>query len=666
MALRFRTRLTLTISFLVFLTVAALTLAAVGVFGWNMWQMGYDRGEALNRVAHSNIEYGVSMPDRVLKQLDRQMIVQALLTSELVRLAEQGEEATPADIEAALDGVIDRSRDATGEPLVNEFRVTDKMGRSYIEARESEGAFAPEEVAAADSEFMKLLEPGAKPMILEVAPANPDAEAMRYAGVAGANGEHIVQVGASSDLVDSIRDQFAVQNVIDRLMLPEYFTQIAVIDPKGKVIAALDSEGNTGPSVVSAATARRALNYLEQGDHDRPRFISVSPGSILEHGLSAQRLGVLTPLTVVEGEPPVALYVEHRVGEALALLVDKAMLIVIIGGGMFFLGLIVAVLLSRSLAKPIVALSKGAQEFGKGNLNYRLYLKRKDEFQGLAQAFNTMAISLQEYMHELEQETSRRERLESEFRIASEMQQALLPENPPQVEGLELIGWSQPSKEVGGDFYDFFEMGNGCVGVALGDATGKGISAALLITQCSGILRTLAAEVDGPGELLYRTNNAFHKRIGQTHRFVTLFLMCINPANRTLKFASAGHPSPILVNAQTMETRWLSKDGSSYPLGIVPNATFEETDISLELEDTVIVFSDGLTDAQNPDKELYGDDRVETIVRRLGDKPVDTLMKALRTDAERHMNGKEPVDDMTLVGVRVHAVKSVPPLPAEV
>src|SRR5262249_5668984 len=159
------------------------------------------------------------------------------------------------------------------------------------------------------------------------------------------------------------------------------------------------------------------------------------------------------------------------------------------------------------------------------------------EFSDLAQSFNTMAISIQEYVHELRQETSRRERLESEFRIAADLQQTLLPEAPPMIEGIELTGWSQASKDVGGGFYDYFELPNGKIGIVLGDATGKGLGAALLSTQCSSILRTLAGQNLPPAELLAQTNNEFFKRIGSTHRFVTLFLLVLDPETGMATYA---------------------------------------------------------------------------------------------------------------------------------
>jgi sigma-B regulation protein RsbU (phosphoserine phosphatase) len=359
-------------------------------------------------------------------------------------------------------------------------------------------------------------------------------------------------------------------------------------------------------------------------------------------------VGVVTALYYEPTEELFALYVEHDTSGQLTYMLDRLGALVVVGAIMFMLAVITSIFLSRGLSKPLIELARGAREFGAGNLNYRLRMSRKDEFNDLAQSFNTMAISIQEYVHELSQESARRERLESEFRIAAELQQTLLPETPPQVEGVQLAGWSQASKEVGGDFYDYFETPDGKVVIVLGDATGKGLSAALLSTQCASILRTLASESLPPPVLLSKTNAEFYKRIGATHRFVTLFLLVVDPRAGTATYSSAGHPPALLVHARAAGTKWLECE-AGYPLGIVPEADFGSGTVVLQPGDTIVVYSDGLTDAQNPADEMFGDARLEQAVLNSGDRTTAEVLDDLRTGTSRHMGGKEPIDDMTVV-----------------
>ena len=308
----------------------------------------------------------------------------------------------------------------------------------------------------------------------------------------------------------------------------------------------------------------------------------------------------------------------------------------------------ISIIISRGLTKPLSELSRGARQFGEGNLNYRINLRGNDEFGDLGQSFNIMAISLQEHMLELQRETSEREKLESEYRVAFEMQQALLPEHPPEVPGLDLAGWSQPSKEVCGDFYDFLDMGEGKIGIALGDATGKGVPAALLTTQCSSVLRTIANKIHEPDQLLFHTNNEFYKRASITHRFVTLFLLVIDMNKGKAYYATAGHPAPLVVNSQSGDSKWLG-DSVGFPLGIVHQSTFSVCEYTLNPGDTIVVFSDGLTDARNHQDELYNDENIEQGVKGYATACSSEVLSGIRKDVDSYMNGKEATDDMTIV-----------------
>ena len=645
MALRYGTRLGLTISILLFATVAAMTLAVAGLLAYNLNQQYFTTGSLLHQLANQNIEYGVTLPDRVMERIDATLLVEALLTAELVALAEEEGASTPEEIRAALNRVIDRSTELYGMPLINEFKITDETGRAYISTSDQAFNFTdPSAAESGEGKFTALLEPGAKPMLEDIPARSGDGESYRYVGVGGVDKPRIVQVGVEEDLLQTAVSDFQVQDSLERFMLREQFNRIAIIGADGNVLAAAAPEGNHAR--VSDAIIRAARNYLRNGEQG-PYFMGVA-----KEGARVGDLGVITRLNVAAEGGPYALFVEHRVRENVASLIRSVGVVLLVGLLMVLLGVLVALVLARGLSRPIVELTRGVQEFAKGNLNYRLYFKRNDEFKKLSQSFNAMAISLQEHMHELEQATAQRERLESEVRIASDMQRALLPESAPRVKGLEVLGWSRPSREVGGDFYDYIDLDADHLGIALGDATGKGISAALLITQCSGMLRSVAHEVTEPEEILRRTNVVFHKRAVQSRRFVTLCFLSLDAARGTMKYASAGHPAPLLVNGRTGRVQWLSEVEPGFPLGIMPDAKYEQAEHKLDPADTVLVFSDGLTDAQNPQDELYGEDRIEALVRRLATRPLDVLLHELREDVERHMQGREPFDDLTMVGIR--------------
>ncbi len=641
MALHFRTRLNLTIASLVFLVVTGMTMVVLAIFAFDIQQQNWRKGTLLTQLTTRNIEYGLSLPDQVQAHVRNQMLAQAYLAAEFVALAERPEVSSPEDISLALQRVIDRLAEHGGGALVTDFTVTDSEGRPYIAA--SASTDPARNVPQLPEKLLPLLSPGARPVSQM---AMGGGEEATYVGVPGVDKPRIVQVSADPDAVDRMVSLFSVQQLTERFMIPEEYWGIAIVDSAGNIVAEAGELNLSSLAPLREKVLQLCADFLRQ-----PPEAGVAFEYIGRQGGLGWDVGVVTGLLSPSGQVTHALFIMHNASSQLTYILDRLGVLVTVGFALFMASLVVSIFLSRGLSKPLIELAKGAREFGAGNFNHRVRMKRKDEFNDLAQSINTMAISIQEYVHELEQETARRERLESEFRIAAELQRTLLPEVPPVVEGLQLIGWSQASKDVGGDFYDFIEMGDGRLAVVLGDATGKGLSAALLSTECWSVLRTLADHTGSPSDLLYRTNNEFFKRIGATHRFVTLFLMFIDMRNGTATYASAGHPPPLLVNPGVEGGRWLESE-AGYPLGIVNGATFSETEIRFQARDTIVIYSDGLTDAHNTANELYGEDRIANTVQAASAGPGEELLQDLREDAEKHMDGKDPIDDMTIVVVR--------------
>lgn len=637
MALRFRMRLSLTISYLVFLTVAAMTIVLVGLLATNLVSQYEDTSRVLADLSGRNIEFGIAIPKTVVRHIDEQMVIHALMVSEIVSDAERAGD-TPEEISSKLAHLVDEARRRKEVPLIDDVWVTDAAGTVYIGTSGIGFTFkADPEGTGQSSAFMPLLEAGAEPIVQEIRPRDLDGRPYKYVGVPGTDSRRIVLVGASADTLGLITRNFDLQALIERFQL-ENFRRLMLVNTEGMVVAEVGEDDRPDDDEIRARIVRFCAEFL-RGDQDTSTM-----GLLPDRGVVSRLRNGLT------GEP-YALFIQHRTSENVQDILGQLVIVVLVGVIMLLFGVVVSMFISRGLSKPLMALLVGAQEFAKGNLNYRLYVKRKDEFQRLAQAYNTMAISLQEYMHDLERETTHRERLESEMRIASEVQQSLLPKNAPEISGLGFAGMSKPSREVGGDFFDYIPMGDGRIAVAIGDATGKGLPAALLTTECASILRTLGSEIHGPAELLRRTNAEFYKRVAASHKFVTLLAMVFDAGENTVRIASAGHPPAVLLSGRNGEARFL-ECAAGYPLGIVEDFEYTEFEIQLDPGDTIVGYSDGLTDAQNFQRELYGEDRILELLKRLHRDPIDLILAELQRDAERHMNGKDAFDDMTIVAVR--------------
>ena len=246
----------------------------------------------------------------------------------------------------------------------------------------------------------------------------------------------------------------------------------------------------------------------------------------------------------------------------------------------------------------------------------------------------------------LEQEIAERERVEQELRVARRIQQASLPKEVPEPEGWQLSPYYQPAREVGGDFYDFHLLSEGKVGLAVGDATGKGVPAALVMSTTCGMMRLAAQSYSSPGEMLQRVNEALFPYI-PPNMFVTCFYCILDPESGSLTYANAGHDLPYLhCNGDAEELR-----ARGMPLGLMPGMSYEEKEIVLDAGQSALFYTDGLVEAHDPKGEMFGFPRLRAFVaehgeeRSLGDFLLEQLYSFTGEEWEQE-------DDITLLTLR--------------
>lgn len=640
MALRFQTRLSLAMSVLIAITIVVMAMFVLFIAVRGIFEQYHAAGLRVTLLATENVQYGITVPDRVMDRVGDQMVVTALMLAELVDLAEQQGDVDADALSERLRRVADRSTELHGYPLVDEFWVADETGRITIGLTETPFRFTDDaEGKPQSSEFMRLLEPGAPPVVQEFRVRDESDRRVKYVGVGGVNTPHIVQVGAGEQLVRSIEEQFSVQNVVDKFASALRVARIHVVAPDGEVIARGKTEDATPDPAHEAEVLRLCREFLET---------DTEPYRVRR---GADHIAVVTRIYPRGPETSYALYLEYPLTVLDTLVSSIVTASSVLAVLMILVAIVLSVVLSRAFSRPIEVLEAGARELGRGNLQYRVQLATRDEFERLGRAFNSMADSIQDYMHELEGETKRRERLESELNIAAELQQALLPRHAPQVPGVEIVGWSRPAREVGGDFYDYLPLSGGKLGIAIGDATGKGLSAAMLITECWSAFKALAHDIQDPGELLRRTNNALCEQEGETGRFVTLFFMVLDPEKRTVRFAVAGHNPPLrCVNPEGPVE--LLRTGKGLPLGIWPDCIYDEAEFTVQPGDTIVLYSDGITEARDAGGTLYGDDRFEALAASLCGESAQQVLNRVREDVETHTGAAPIADDMTLVTLR--------------
>jgi serine phosphatase RsbU (regulator of sigma subunit) len=247
----------------------------------------------------------------------------------------------------------------------------------------------------------------------------------------------------------------------------------------------------------------------------------------------------------------------------------------------------------------------------------------------------------------LEQEIRERERVEQELRVARNIQQASLPEEVPSLEGWQISPYYQPAREVGGDFYDFLELEDGQLGLVVGDATGKGVPAALVMASARSMLRAIAQASDySPGDVLARVNDALIADI-PSNMFVTCFYAVLDPKSATLSYANAGHDLPYLLRNNAAE----ELRARGMPLGLMPGMGYEENEIVLEEGEAALFYSDGLVEAHNPKGEMFGFPRLRELIGEHGEESSleDLLLEELYSFVGE---GWEQEDDITLLTLR--------------
>ena len=255
---------------------------------------------------------------------------------------------------------------------------------------------------------------------------------------------------------------------------------------------------------------------------------------------------------------------------------------------------------------------------------------------------------LQHAYDRLEETTKAKERIESELRIARDIQMSMVPNVFPEREGLDIYATVTPAKEVGGDLYGYLLLGDELY-FCVGDVSGKGVPASLFMAQATRLFRTLATQHMMPAEIATRMNDALTED-NEQGMFVTLFIGLVDLTNGTMNFCNAGHNPPVIGNGERYE--FLEME-SNAPIGLWPGIDFEGEKKDGLKGSSLLIYSDGLNEAENKAQEQFGDDRILEVLRQTGNKSAKEVISTLAVEVEKHRAGAEPNDDLTMMCLRV-------------
>jgi phosphoserine phosphatase RsbU/P len=324
----------------------------------------------------------------------------------------------------------------------------------------------------------------------------------------------------------------------------------------------------------------------------------------------------------------------------------------------FILLLVIIFWISRSITRPLRALSRAAEQIATGNLDAELpSVKPGDEVGTLAESFRYMKSSLGQYLAELKETTAAKERIESELKIAHDIQMSILPKifppfpNRPEFDILATI---VPAKEVGGDLYDFFFMDDDHLCFTIGDVSGKGVPASLFMAVTKTLIKTKATKGLSTEVVLSRVNQDLSMD-NESMMFVTLFLGILDIRTGELEYCNAGHNPPVILAADgRIETLPLTR---SMALGVDETAVFRSLRITLGKGDGLFLYTDGVTEAMDRQEELFSEQRLMEELRTRSTHPMSEVISGVMGKVRLFSEGVPQADDITVMVIRYYGDK---------
>jgi sigma-B regulation protein RsbU (phosphoserine phosphatase) len=341
-------------------------------------------------------------------------------------------------------------------------------------------------------------------------------------------------------------------------------------------------------------------------------------------------------------------------GRQSSLPVDLFIAIAIVFLAIEIVAFLIGIKLTRTITSTVNRLQLATEWVKAGNLSHRIGLPPLDQLSALGSAFDSMTASIERLLVESREKT----RLEGELNIAREVQTQLFPREAPELPGVKLYGVCRPARGVSGDYYDFLKVDPQRIALVLGDVSGKGISAALLMAGIQSAVHAQFYDGYAPGRfpepgispagVMTRLNRQLYASTSE-EKYATFFYAVYDAQSRTLAYTNAGHPPPVLFRDHAL----LRLDSGGTVLGLFPQVHYEQAEIQVRPGDVLVAFTDGLTEPENSYAEEFGETRLIATVREDLDSPPELVAEEVYRRITDWTGGGEPQDDMTMLYLKV-------------
>ena len=304
---------------------------------------------------------------------------------------------------------------------------------------------------------------------------------------------------------------------------------------------------------------------------------------------------------------------------------------------------------SMTLVKPIEKLTRGAEIISRGDLDYQLDIHTDGEIQDLADAFSAMTVDLKNYIENLSRVTAERERIGAELSVAAKIQEDMLPKifpAFPERKEFDVVAAMDPAKAVGGDFYDFFMIDDDHLAIVIADVSSKGVPAALFMVIAKTLIKNYACQIRDLGKVFEVVNNQLCEG-NDEGMFVTAFMAVITISTGELEYTNAGHNLQLWMHEKDTFD-WIRAD-AGFVLAALPGLSYGSQKLNLVHGDRIFLYTDGVTEALNKSKELYGEERLLHSLNRHSKEPIGDMLRNVRADVDAFVDVAEQFDDITML-----------------
>ncbi len=615
--------------------LAAAVLATAGVVGWSSRRALLAETEAqglvIARLLARSAAFGARVMNDVETAIGEQMVVEATMAAHLVAMGEAAGVA-PKEINRRLKQIAD-------DTVLDEIWITDEKGHAYLRnIAEMDFTFSPDPKQQPQAHvFWPLLTGKTKSVVQEARQRDVDTQVFKYVGVTGVDKPRIVQVGYHATLLQQLRQRMGLTRLVNQLVSEGSVIAIRVLD---KSMITVDYAERVGDAKLPEPTDSELANILSLAKQGQTQ-------SFLEGSL----LNVVAPIGDEGGElKGGAILVTLPTDRVQADIREETQLAMAVSALVFLLGSAIAIFGAKTIARPIVDLTDMTRRIAGGDFNQRIDIPAKNEIGTLAASFNEMTRRLNESIEHLKETTAAKERIESELKIAHEIQMSMVPKIfPPFPDRSEfdIFATLVPAKEVGGDLYDFFFLDDDHLCFAVADVSGKGVPASLFMAVTKTLFKSTAGNGGTPGEILARLN-AEICRDNESCMFVTFFCAILNIRTGQVDYSNGGHNLPYHLHRGGVSP--LENTGGR-ALGLVEQSPYVSGRMVLNPGEALLLYTDGVTEAMDPSDTLYSDQRLERFLASNRRSSPRQIIGDLVSDV-RHFASEAPQsDDITVLAL---------------